>query len=199
MTILQSIISSSPSLAGSSFETHTAELAPSVRDLAELERQAQTSFLNFKHKDWVRVRWNAFHPESLRKERRIWAKFRSLKSQQVRSHLGRQNSGFFLGICKGQMKISVRGGGIKTYVVSHTVRLCSNLHSYIMKLADDMIMVSLTNKISKLFRQTLQYYDLISRAPFCDSKCCFARSRSIYVPMVVLYQVFSLQQISIFA
>ena len=101
------------------------------------------------------------------------------------------------GFVEGQMKISVRGGGIKKDVVSHTVRLCSNLHRYILKLADDMRMVSLTNKISKLFRQTLQSYDLILRAPFCDSKCCFARLRSIYAVRVLLYQVFSLQQICV--
>ena len=46
-------------VAGSSFATHTAELAPSVRDLAELERQAQTSFLNFKCKNWTQVRWQS--------------------------------------------------------------------------------------------------------------------------------------------
>ena len=39
---------------GSIFETHTAELAPSVRELAEMEFKAQTSFLSLQHRDWMR-------------------------------------------------------------------------------------------------------------------------------------------------
>ena len=38
---------------GSMFETHTAELAPSVRELAEMEFKAQTSFLSLQHRDWM--------------------------------------------------------------------------------------------------------------------------------------------------
>ncbi|XP_020905751.1 ATP-dependent RNA helicase DDX1 isoform X2 [Exaiptasia diaphana] len=38
---------------GSSFETHAAEMAPSVRDLASLELQAQSSFLGLKHRKWA--------------------------------------------------------------------------------------------------------------------------------------------------
>ncbi|XP_020603286.1 ATP-dependent RNA helicase DDX1-like [Orbicella faveolata] len=40
--------------AGRIFETHTAELAPSVRELAEMEFKAQTSFLSLQHRDWIK-------------------------------------------------------------------------------------------------------------------------------------------------
>ncbi|KAM7445988.1 ATP-dependent RNA helicase ddx1 [Porites harrisoni] len=39
---------------GTMFETHTAELAPSVRELAEMEFKAQTSFLSLQHRDWMK-------------------------------------------------------------------------------------------------------------------------------------------------
>lgn len=39
---------------GRMFETHTAELAPSVRELAEMEFKAQTSFLSLQHRDWMK-------------------------------------------------------------------------------------------------------------------------------------------------
>jgi len=39
---------------GRIFETHTAELAPSVRELAEMEFKAQTSFLSLQHRDWIK-------------------------------------------------------------------------------------------------------------------------------------------------
>lgn len=40
--------------AGPIFESHTAELAPSVRELAEMEYKAQTSFLTLQHKKWMK-------------------------------------------------------------------------------------------------------------------------------------------------
>nr|XP_058944208.1 ATP-dependent RNA helicase DDX1-like [Pocillopora verrucosa] len=40
--------------AGFIFESHTAELAPSVRELAEMEYKAQTSFLTLQHKQWMK-------------------------------------------------------------------------------------------------------------------------------------------------
>lgn len=39
---------------GRIFETHTAELAPSVRELAEMEFKAQSSFLSLQHRDWMK-------------------------------------------------------------------------------------------------------------------------------------------------
>lgn len=41
-------------LLGFIFESHTAELAPSVRELAEMEYKAQTSFLTLQHKQWMK-------------------------------------------------------------------------------------------------------------------------------------------------
>jgi len=40
--------------SGRIFDTHTAELAPSVRELAEMEFKAQTSFLSLQHRDWMK-------------------------------------------------------------------------------------------------------------------------------------------------
>ncbi|EDO47287.1 predicted protein [Nematostella vectensis] len=41
---------------GAVFQTHTAELAPSVQELAALEQQAQTSFIDLMHRNWTKVR-----------------------------------------------------------------------------------------------------------------------------------------------
>ncbi|XP_067055706.1 ATP-dependent RNA helicase DDX1-like [Acropora muricata] len=40
--------------SGSLFDSHTAELAPSVRELAEMEFKAQTSFLSLQNRDWMK-------------------------------------------------------------------------------------------------------------------------------------------------
>ncbi|XP_068698338.1 ATP-dependent RNA helicase DDX1-like [Montipora foliosa] len=40
--------------SGSLFDSHTAELAPSVRELADMEFKAQTSFLGFLNRDWMK-------------------------------------------------------------------------------------------------------------------------------------------------
>lgn len=42
------------SLLGSMFETHTAELAPSVRKFAEMEFKAQTSSFSLQNRNWMR-------------------------------------------------------------------------------------------------------------------------------------------------
>lgn len=53
LLVLESFISKLIVFAlGRMFETHTAELAPSVRELAEMEFKAQTSFLSLQHRDW---------------------------------------------------------------------------------------------------------------------------------------------------
>lgn len=55
MQILESFTSDLVVLSlGAIFETHTAELAPSVRELAEMEFKAQTSFLSLQHRDWMK-------------------------------------------------------------------------------------------------------------------------------------------------
>ena len=41
-------------LSGSLFDSHTAELAPSVRELTEMEFKAQTSFLSLQNRDWMK-------------------------------------------------------------------------------------------------------------------------------------------------
>jgi hypothetical protein len=42
-------------LLGCVFENHVLEMEPSVKELAKLEHEAQTSFLKLKRKKWAAV------------------------------------------------------------------------------------------------------------------------------------------------